>query len=138
MLHGCVEPDCRKARIAIPGDPDIERCLDHEKKRWQAIGRRVALEELRTEFEQERDEWQMQKLELEARIAVMRTQMEREERLRRELEERQRRDMEERQRNGRDTWGPGSRRFSYGRESRTPGPGDWYGRGDWFGGLGGH
>ncbi|KAM7188902.1 hypothetical protein V8F33_010349 [Rhypophila sp. PSN 637] len=141
-LHGCVEADCRKARIAIPGDPDVERCLEHERKRWQTLGRRVALEELRVEFEQERDEWRLEKMELEARIAVVRSQMEREERLRRELEERHRREMEERPPRGanvRDTWGPGPRRFSYGRESRTPGPGDWYTRpGGGFGGLGGY
>lgn len=105
------------------------------------------MEELRAEFQQEREEWRLQKLQLEARIATMerderlrreaeeRQRRELEERQRRELEERQRREMEDRQRNVRDTWGPGPRRFSYGREtpSRTPGPGDWYSRGGGFG-----
>jgi len=143
--HACAEPECRKPRIAIPGDPDVQRCLDHERAGWRAAGRRVAMEELRAEFQQEREEWRLQKLQLEARIALMerderlrreaeeRQRRELEERQRRELEERQRREMEERPRNVRDTWGPGPRRFSYGRETRTPGPGEWYSRGGGFG-----
>ena len=100
------------------------------------------MEELRAEFQQEREGWRLQKLQLEARIAMLerderlrreagerqQREMEMEERQRREQEERQRREMEERQRNVRDTYGPLPRRFSY-RETRTPGPTDWYTRG---------
>ncbi|KAK3322836.1 hypothetical protein B0H66DRAFT_215686 [Apodospora peruviana] len=132
ISHACVEADCRKARLRVPEDNDIERCLDHEKVRWRAVGRRVAMDELRADFDSEREDLRLQNLELEARVSVLKEQLEREQQQRRELENRlQRRDS--------TTWSPG-RRFSvrdadpgrWGSAWEPPGRsgGDWYSRGD--------